>query len=439
MSKRGPESPVSSSEGRLFMKIGELSRRLDIPVETIRYYVRSGIIVPDRAGKQYDFCPSSVEDLKRVLDLKRLGFSLNEIHRILSLLRISDPCDPEDTLELVALYSTKKDELEEKVRQLAAARDAVAEEIQTIYRCCRPQNASTGVPLRALALLACPLCRGRLSLTDASVDARYVHEGTVCCSCGYRAEIRRGILRTPNVNRSRYDKPDTTRELYKDLPSPLISLFTKAHNWMLDRLGALGSSQVVMETHANASLFLYIAIAAKRQSSDKLYVIIDKFPETLEMYKRKIEFHRDDLDILYLADASLDFPLADGCIDGFIDFFGSNEHQFYRHDDLLVQLDRFFSPKASLLGTYFHMPPMGVSARKLCREYPEAYIHNFNLRLYRQALDRARFSIVASDAIGSITDSGENLAFSFHVKEEELSLFSLLAQRTQPSRDEPEK
>lgn len=414
------------------MKIGELSRRLGLPVETIRYYVRSGIIIPERAGKQHLFSEASVEDLKRVLELKRLGFSLHEIHRILSLRRISDPCDPEDTLELVGLYIAKKRELEERIGHLAEARDAVADEIQAIYGRCRPRNASTGVPLRALALLACPLCRGRLSLTDASMDARYVHEGTVLCPCGYRAEIRRGILRTANVNRSRHDRPDTTRELYKDLPSPLISLFAKAHNWMLERLGSLGPARVVMETHANAYLFLYIAIAAGRLAPDNLYIVVDKFPETLEMYKRKIELHRDDLDILYLADAGLDFPLADGCVDGFIDFFGSNEHQFYRHDDLLVELDRFFASDAVLLGTYFHMPPMGASVRRLCREYPEAHVRNFDLRLYRQALDRARFSVAESVAVGSVTDSGENLAFSFHEQGEELSLFSLFARRFAP-------
>ena len=38
---------------------------------------------------------------------------------------------------------------------------------------------------------------------------------------------------TPNKNTNLQDTPDVTRELYKDLPPELISMFQRSYNWML--------------------------------------------------------------------------------------------------------------------------------------------------------------------------------------------------------------
>ena len=79
---------------------------------------------------------------------------------------------------------------------------------------------------------------------------------------------------------------------------------------MFLRMDRLSSARVVLETHPNAYFFLHMA--ASRAPRGPLYVVVDKFPETLEMYKRKLDRSAPDLEILYLADASLDFPIRWG-------------------------------------------------------------------------------------------------------------------------------
>ena len=196
---------------------------------------------------------------------------------------------------------------------------------------------------------------------------------------------------------------------------------------MFLRMDRLSSARVVLETHPNAYFFLHMA--ASRAPRGLLYVVVDKFPETLEMYKRKLDRSAPDLEILYLADASLDFPIRWGCVEGFVDFFGSNEHGFYHHQDLVCGLERFFSPRALVLGTYFHYPPGGASVRQLCREYPEAAMHNFDVRRYRRILEDRGFRVEEGEPVGAVTDPGKNLAFSFHRSDEELGLWSFLARR----------
>ena len=63
-------------------KIGELSKLCNISVKTLRYYDAEGLLVPDEidkfTGYRY-YSASKLEDCYRIIALKELGFSLDEI------------------------------------------------------------------------------------------------------------------------------------------------------------------------------------------------------------------------------------------------------------------------------------------------------------------------------------------------------------------------
>ena len=40
------------------------------------------------------------------------------------------------------------------------------------------------------------------SMKEVEMNHRYIWKGTLSCSCGYQAEIRHGILMTPNKNQN---------------------------------------------------------------------------------------------------------------------------------------------------------------------------------------------------------------------------------------------
>lgn len=69
------------------MLIGELAERADVSVDTIRYYEREGLIEPvsvrDSGYREFD--KNSVETIRFVVRAKDLGFSLKEIHNLLTL------------------------------------------------------------------------------------------------------------------------------------------------------------------------------------------------------------------------------------------------------------------------------------------------------------------------------------------------------------------
>jgi Hg(II)-responsive transcriptional regulator len=99
-----------------FMKIGEVAKRSDVGIETIRYYEREGLLAePERKAsgyRQYD--ESVVKRLKFIRNSKELGFTLAEIKELLALW-----FDPNTRCQHVRQRAELKIvDIEEKVRSL---------------------------------------------------------------------------------------------------------------------------------------------------------------------------------------------------------------------------------------------------------------------------------------------------------------------------------
>jgi len=67
------------------MRISDVAKSLGIPVSTIRYYERKGIIpTPAREGKNRSFSDKDVRAIQFVRDAQSVGFSLKAIFELLS-------------------------------------------------------------------------------------------------------------------------------------------------------------------------------------------------------------------------------------------------------------------------------------------------------------------------------------------------------------------
>lgn len=410
------------------MRIGQVSRQYGISVDNLYYYIKFGLLVPPRPKGQYVFDEQTIQDLEWILELKDLDFSLQEIHQILSLYRVSALADAQDREEMKNIYRNKREAciqekerreqmiqtLDRKILELTAAKTQSQEKI--------------GLPVNMLDNICCPNCKASMQICEVDMNMRFIFAGSLSCSCGYQAKIEEGILLTPNKNKSRYDKPDVTRELYKDLPPSLISLFQRSYNWMTRKLEQLDvNHKIVMESYVNAWFFMHNHL--QYLSPKAKYIVVDKFPETLRMYKELIEKQNYGLDILYIADSSTNLPLKEGCVDIHLDFFAANEHNFYQHTFLFHQLKPYFAPQAVLLGTYFYFENGLKSMKSLLYQYPECYEKNFNLTYFLQQMEEHEYHILDREDCGYTKDSGVNLGFGFHVKGEKMHLMPYLAKR----------
>lgn len=103
-------------------KIGELSKLCNISVKALRYYDAEGLLIPDKidrfTGYRY-YSASKLADCYRIIALKELGFSLDEIRAQLAA---------EDTRQITAALNAKLDEL----RCLIEATDRQIKRIESI-------------------------------------------------------------------------------------------------------------------------------------------------------------------------------------------------------------------------------------------------------------------------------------------------------------------
>ena len=286
------------------MKIGQVGKKYGISRDHLYYYINYGLLVPPKSGKQYIFDQATLHDLDTILALQQLGFTLAEIHHILSLYRITDGENDDIREELLQLYRHQKEKCQQELAKLHDQVEGLNQKIRELTARQKGPSRKVGVPLSMLGLLACPRCHKTLALSQVAMDTRYIYQAQLACPCGYKAHIHDGILMTENRYTDNDDTPDVHRLMYKDLPAGMISLFQQACNFMNRQLDGMDlSGSVVLETYVNAWFFLYTQQSHFPENGQ--YIIVDKYPETLAMYKKLMEQEGHPLNILYIADSTI--------------------------------------------------------------------------------------------------------------------------------------
>lgn len=110
--------------------IGELSRQVGIPIQTIHYYERLGLLnPPQRTESQYRIYAVEDQDrLRFIQKAKRFGLSLDEIKKLLDIRAEGvPPC-----ASLKAMVKQHLDELDYRIQELMAFRQALVRRYEQI-------------------------------------------------------------------------------------------------------------------------------------------------------------------------------------------------------------------------------------------------------------------------------------------------------------------
>ena len=404
------------------MKIGELSDFSGVSRDTIRYYVSLGLLSPQRTNTQYRFTRGDLDDLMAIEKFKEWQFSLQEIETVMRIRRTATWVEPSALREFSLLLKKKRSELDAKIIQLQASRGMIDQELASLLaRSETSAKLSTGVPLRALPMLRCPACGEELSLEGAGILGKYVRSGQLLCQCGYAAVIENGVIDTGNRYTGEHDHPDLERELYRTLCSDLLRMYQLCSGHIRRQLETAGlSGKVVLEANVNGYFFLYNHLSA--MPKDCLYIIADKYPQTLAMYKELIEKLGLDLDILYIADAGVDWPLKKGCVDVCLDFFSSNEYEFYHENSFIRDAALYFSESAFVAGSYMDLPHEAKTRQHVRKKYPESSLHAYTFARLKRDLSEQGFAVSGAVA-GSVFKTQDRFSFECHVDGEELNFY----------------
>lgn len=414
------------------MKIGELAQLCGVPQATIRYYVRTGMLVPNDSGSQYNFTEREYQNLRLILKMKQQQFNLKEIQDYLVLTRHSNFIEPDTISACLAMLNGKRQELSQEITRLQQSIQDIDQEILELNSRGTQPPDRTGVPLSALSLLVCPHCGQRLKVDNASLIDDFIYSGTLSCpntqDCpqGYHALIEHGIVKTGNLYDSSFDAPDLSRGLYRDMVPAFSSALQKCYDFVCDELQKSQlHGKVILEANINGYFFLYHHLNLLPE--DCICIVIDKYPEILEMYKSLIEQMHLNRQILYIADASREFPLRPACVDLHISYLGETEYQLYHPNTFLHDAKPYLKPDVKVLGTYLSFDRSAVSRKNLIAKYPEGSDRRHQVNYLREDYEAAGFHVELTEA-GVVLDSGSRqYSFDCHVPGEPLRVFRFTA------------
>lgn len=123
------------------MKIGEIAKRSDICVETIRYYEREGLLQePTRRPSGFRlYEESTLERLEFIRRAKVLGFTLSEIRELLELAFLNDTC----CYHIRQRAEAKLTDIDVKIRSLQKMRRS----LNAILKRCMTKDLAEDCPL----------------------------------------------------------------------------------------------------------------------------------------------------------------------------------------------------------------------------------------------------------------------------------------------------
>ncbi len=111
------------------MRIGEFAQKHSLTIDAIRHYMDLELLLPDKKGGHYFFGEKEEIDIEKILELKKLRFSLAEIQRILVYTRVSQLISYEDKIYIKNLLHSKLNELKETNQQIKIAMDVLKNKI----------------------------------------------------------------------------------------------------------------------------------------------------------------------------------------------------------------------------------------------------------------------------------------------------------------------
>lgn len=409
------------------MKIGAFAEKYHVSRDTIRFYVKRGLLTPKLAGCQLEFAQQEDADMKRILKMKNMQLSLGEIQDIFYLRRMSNFIEPSTLHHCIDLLENKQKEVMAEKERMEQGLILLGQEIKKLKEKLKEPGACirSGVPLTAFSLLCCPKCGASLKIRQAEIENGYIMNGEISCACSWHASIRDGIVITGNVYMGKYDTPDMERKLYHENTPEYNTCALKGPEYILEQLDRENlKGKVVLEANINGFFFVYNFLS--RLSHDCTYVFVDKYPEVLAMYKKLIESLYDDLDILYIADAGENFPLQKNSLDYVVALFGENEYSFYHKNTQLHDIAALMKPGAKAIGAYQSMKWDCRTRKNLQKKYPEGNYRMCNMGMFQKEYAQNGF-FMQHQLLGTVMKTLKHHMYTEHIDGEPIEIYGYVA------------
>ncbi len=312
------------------MKIGKFAEKHNITQDTVRHYLDLELLVTEKSGGHYKFSDSDSRDIKKIIELKNLGFSLSDIQKIFAMQRISGENTNSFRKFYLSFLENKTKEVDNIVLNLNNLNSNLKEKIYEI-KCNESEDVQKlGFSLSSLHLLECPQCHKQLTLSNGTIEKNNIIEATFQCDCGFIAEIKDGIyidkrfMRTKLLNGQRMP----SKEEYLAATTHSYSNFLyKGIASLIEHINNFGEEQpkYIIELENCVGFFLMQYI--KYLPMDTTHILIDYDYERLVNLKKDLENYYNHKNFIFLCCDYENIPLKNSSVDMVIDYMMTSNYE----------------------------------------------------------------------------------------------------------------
>lgn len=389
------------------MKIGDFSKKFDISIDTVRYYVENGLLLPEKVHNQRRFDERCVKDMNLIIELKAMKFSISDIKKMFSLLRLTNLADEHYKDYYLTLFRNKKKELNSEIEELKDSVSLIDDKMTEIEDIAFEKILrKNGVPLSFFAYLYCPECGNCLKLNNASVVENQVFNGSLNCECGYCAHIKDGIIITDSAIVENSDAFNVEAFFFQSIrkADPIyISHVSRCLEWLYKRLPRGGlKGKKILEAGTGFGIFLKEFVLRNSDFDGEYYIACDIYHDILSHLKNSIEqTYNTDAKVIYISSDFKKLPLKSNSMDLVFDVFGTSTHKLYDPSAAVESLAKYLNPDGYWYGSYKHVIPGEAFFKegfKRCESLMRLDYIKTELEYFRQ---------IESSDIGSTQNIGE--------------------------------
>jgi DNA-binding transcriptional MerR regulator len=405
------------------VKIGKFAENNELSIDTIRHYMDLGLVVPEKQGGQYYFDEKCQKALNELIDLKSMGFSLNEVKTIFLFRSLGKLTPYQEDEYYKSFFSNKHKNVEEEICKLSEIKLKLEEKMQELSKEVSKNKYKIGINIKTLDIFRCLKCQGQLMLSDGNITNNEIIDGKLSCNCGEEYLIKSGILMVENSHIEEQFKGnyDYIREYINFTDTEFLSNIYRGLQWIESKVDFTSfSNKVLLELGTGMGIFLRYVY--DKLPEDSLYIAVDHDINRHHLVKNMLEMSDCRRNIIFICSDFLKVPIKEKSIDVLIDYSGTTNYSFQSSDFLLELVDGYVKDKSSLLGAYILFKNFSINSL-----IEEKYRKNFTIKNIKEGISKLKYSCI-HDRTSDYIDKGGKYE-NFFIKGEKVYSYIVNAER----------
>lgn len=427
------------------MKIGEFSRKFNVPIATVRHYINTGLIIPEKDSFQYNFTDINCREMEIILEMKSAGCKLHELNKYLNIFRFYNKDDYLLYEKLAEFLRMKKQSLYDERTQIntyirlinkkikdiehnSSSINKKASDNEDMITSTASKNKLPGFPLDVVDMLYCPQCQSKIDLSNVDISGSSIINGKITCRCGYHATIKDGVLYTEDIvdleNDPKFlewyfgEENLITNEdgvilmAMNDCTNQFLINMYKGGQWIHKELNAFDLRGKVLLFPDLSAQYLYNYYNSENVEGST-FLITALSERTIHTMRQHIANANPNLKIAYIINQNGQLPLKRKCIDAVIDYIGSSNLGFYNKDHYINMIAPYIAEDAVIAGSIEYYKKGCRSLARIRKDYSNSANKVMTSEFTKEALTKNMFEIRKFESIGTPYEPGP--FFEYHV------------------------